>query len=61
MFGEEGAQTAACRVMEVFEGNTYRALNVQTLEDGTYIFQITDPEGNEFKQKVTISGNGINM
>ena len=61
MFDEEGFETTAHRVFEVYEGNNYRALNVQSLEDGTYMFQITDPEGNEHKQKVVISGNSINM
>lgn len=61
LFSEEGYQEAAHRELEIYEGNTYRALNVENLEDGSYIFQITDNEGNEHKQKVTINRSGITM
>ena len=54
MFDEEGFGVAANRVLEVNEGNTYRALNVQSLEDGTYIFQLSDGNGAEMTRKVTI-------
>ena len=54
MFDEEGYELAAHRVMEVTEGSNYRALNVETLEDGTYMFQITDESGAELNRKVTI-------
>ncbi len=54
MFDEEGYQLAANRVLQVSEGNNYRALNVNSLEDGTYIFQISDENGGERTKKVTI-------
>ena len=54
MFDEEGYELAAHRVMEVTEGSNYRALNVESLEDGTYMFQITDETGAELNKKVTI-------
>ena len=54
MFDEEGYQLAAHRVLEVNEGNSYRALNVESLEDGTYNFKLTDENGAEMNKKVTI-------
>lgn len=57
MFDEEGYGVAANRVLEVNEGNTYRALNVETLENGTYIFQLTDENGAEHRRRVTINRN----
>jgi len=54
MFDEEGYELAAHRVMEVTEGSNYRNLNVKSLEDGTYMFQITDESGAELNRKVTI-------
>lgn len=55
MFDEEGYELAAHRVMKVEEGNSYRALNVNSLEDGTYLFQLTDAEGQELTQEVKIN------
>ena len=57
MFDEEGYELAAHRVMEVTEGSNYRALNVESLSDGTYLFQISDETGAEKTQKVTIQRN----
>jgi len=57
MFDEEGYELAAHRVMEVTEGSNYRNLNVKSLEDGTYMFQITDESGAEMNRKVTIKRN----
>lgn len=61
LFDEEGFQTVAHRVLEVYEGNNYRALNIETLQDGTYIFQITDTDGNEHKQKVTVNRGNLSL
>lgn len=54
MFDEEGYQLAAHRVMQIEEGNTYRSMNMESLEDGTYKFQLIDEEGNEMERNVTI-------
>ncbi len=54
MFDEEGYELAAHRVMEITEGSNYRNLNVKSLEDGTYMFQISDESGAEMTRKVTI-------
>ncbi|BDS11771.1 T9SS C-terminal target domain-containing protein [Aureispira anguillae] len=55
MFDEEGYELAANRVLKLESGNNYNALNVKTLEDGTYKFQITDETGAEKTTTVTIN------
>jgi len=57
MFDEEGYELAANRVLQVQDGNNYNALNVKSLEDGTYKFQLTDETGAEKTQTVTINRN----
>lgn len=54
MFDEEGYELSAHRVMQVQEGNNYKALNVESLHDGTYIFQLSDEDGNEITRSVKI-------
>lgn len=54
MFDEEGYELAAHRVMEVVEGNNYNALNVESLNDGTYIFELTDAEGAVYTREVIV-------
>ena len=51
---EEGYETAAHRVLHVEEGNNYNALNVKSLEDGTYKFQLTNDKGEQKTTTVTI-------
>ena len=55
LFDEEGYEMAANRVLKLESGNNYNALNVQTLEDGTYKFQITDETGAEKTTTLTIN------
>lgn len=52
MFDEEGYEVAAYRVISVNEGSNYKALNVESMEDGTYIFQLSDESGAELTKKV---------
>ena len=54
MFDEEGYEIQANREVQVENGNNYNALNVQSMEDGTYIFKLTDESGAELTKKVTI-------
>jgi len=55
LFDEEGYKTAAHRVLQVEDGNNYNALNVQSLEDGTYKFVIEDEFGASKTQTVVIN------
>jgi hypothetical protein len=57
MFDEEGYELAANRILQVEDGNNYNALNVKSLEDGTYKFQLTDENGAEKTQTVIINRN----
>jgi hypothetical protein len=55
MFDEEGFELAANRVLQIESGNNYNALNVKSLNEGTYKFQLTDENGAEKTQIVTIN------
>jgi hypothetical protein len=54
MFDEEGYELAGHRVLKANEGNTYGALNVESMADGTYIFEVQDSEGATKTSRVTI-------
>lgn len=54
LLDEEGYQVAAHRVLQIQDGNNYNALNVKSLEDGTYKFQLMDEEGREKTATLTI-------
>lgn len=57
MFDEEGYELAANRTLRVEDGNNYNALNVKSLPDGTYKFQLTGEDGAEKTTTVTINRN----
>jgi len=57
MFDEEGYEMAADQVLKVTKGNNYNALNVKTLDDGTYIFKLRDSSGAEMNKKILINRN----
>jgi hypothetical protein len=54
LFDEEGYELVAHCVLNVKKGSTYRALNVETLQDGTYTFELSDKMGRSSKKKVNI-------
>jgi hypothetical protein len=54
LFDEEGYELVAHRVLDVKKGSTYRALNVETLQDGTYTFELSDKLGRSTKKKVHV-------
>lgn len=55
MFDEEGFEMAANNVINITQGNNYKALNVKSLEDGKYFFKLKDDAGKELVREVTIS------
>lgn len=55
LFDEEGYQLAANRTIQVQDGNNYNALNVKTLENGTYKFLLTDENGAEKSKTIVIN------
>lgn len=57
LFDEEGYELAANRTIQVQDGNNYNALNVKTLQDGTYKFLLTDENGAEKSKTITINRN----
>lgn len=54
LFNEEGYELVGHRVFKTKEGTTYRALNVETLQDGTYTFELTDKRGRSLKKKINV-------
>ena len=55
MFDEEGYAMVANNKFDVNEGNNYKALNVNTLENGTYNFRLKDDAGRELNRQVTVA------
>jgi len=56
MFDEEGYAMVANNKFDVNEGNNYKALNVNTMENGTYTFRLKDEAGKELNREVTVAG-----
>ena len=54
LFDEEGYEVNAHRELSINQGDNYRALNVESVSDGTYIFQLTDETGAELSKTITI-------
>lgn len=54
MYDEEGFEMAANNTISVTKGNNYKALNVKSLENGTYIFKLKDEAGKELTRQVTV-------
>jgi len=55
MFDEEGYAMVANNKFDVNEGNNYKALNVNTMENGTYTFRLKDEAGKELNREVTVA------
>lgn len=55
MFDEEGFSTVANNKFSINEGNNHKALNVKSLDNGTYNFRLTDVNGNELNRQLTIA------
>jgi hypothetical protein len=56
MLDEEGFAMVANNQFKVTEGNNYKALNVQSLDNGSYNFRLKDDQGKELNRKVMIAG-----
>lgn len=50
-FNEEGYELVGHRIFNVKKGSASRALNVETLQDGTYTFGLSDKMGRSSKKK----------
>lgn len=55
MFDEEGYSMVANNKFEITEGNNYKALNVKSLENGTYNFRLKDDSGKELTKQVKVA------
>lgn len=54
MFDEEGFSMVANNEFDITEGNNYKALNVESLDNGTYNFRIKDQAGKELNRKIVV-------
>ncbi|MFT5648210.1 MAG: hypothetical protein ACI976_002908 [Aureispira sp.] len=54
MYDEEGYAMVANNKFDITEGNNYKALNVNSLDDGSYTFRLKDDTGKELEETVTI-------
>ncbi len=55
MYDEEGYEKVANNKFDVTEGNNYKALNVNSMSDGDYLFRLKDDQGKELVRTVNIS------
>lgn len=51
---EEGFTLAANNIFEINEGQNYKAVNVSSLEKGTYNFRIKNDAGHELNRQINI-------
>lgn len=54
LFDEEGFEVHAHTKTTLQTGKNYKALNVRTLEDGEYIFELSNSEGATITKKIKI-------
>jgi hypothetical protein len=54
MHDEEGFTLVANNIFSVNEGQNYKAINVSSLDEGTYNFRIKDAAGRELNRQVNI-------
>ncbi|BDS14676.1 hypothetical protein [Aureispira anguillae] len=57
MFDEEGYEMAANNEFGVNEGNNYKALNVNAMDNGDYLFRLKDDQGRELVRTVNIAND----
>ena len=55
LFDEEGFDIVGHNELDVYNGNNYRVLNVESLRDGTYIFKISDQNGDEYLKRIEVT------
>ena len=54
MYDEEGYAMVANNNFDITEGNNYKALNVNSLDDGSYTFRLKDDTGKELNKTVIV-------
>jgi hypothetical protein len=54
IFDEEGFETVANTSTKIEIGNNYKAINIKTLEDGAYIFELSNADGESITQKIYV-------
>ena len=54
MYDEEGFELAGNNIIDLTNGQNYKALNVKELNNGNYIFRLKDEEGKELTHQVKV-------
>lgn len=54
LIDEEGLEVGN-NLFTIVAGSNYRTINTSSLRDGTYVFRLTDAEGNEEEEAFTIN------
>ena len=54
MYDEEGYAMVANNKFDITQGNNYKALNVKSLDNGSYTFRLKDDAGKELNRTVTV-------
>lgn len=54
MFDEEGYAMVANNKFDITQGNNYKALNVKSLDNGSYTFRLKDDMGKELSRTVNV-------
>lgn len=57
VYDEEGFGMVANNKFEINEGNNYKALNVQTLDNGSYNFRLKDESGRELNRTIEVAAS----
>lgn len=54
MYDEEGFEMAANNTVSLTSGNNYKALNVEALQSGNYLFRLKNDQGKELTKKIEV-------
>lgn len=54
MYDEEGYSMVANNKFDITQGNNYKALNVKSLDNGSYTFRLKDDMGKELSRTVNV-------
>lgn len=54
LYDEEGFELAGSNTLSILEGNNYRALNVTSLDNGSYILKLSDESGAELQHQFSV-------
>jgi len=57
IYDEEGYDLVGRNGFVIYTGQNYKALNLNTLESGSYVFRLRDDKGAELNHTITVKNN----